>query len=217
MVNLRKEEDFRRRETELLQIAHQLFREQGPSKVSVESIAQKLGVAKGTVYLHVRSKHEIFALLCISYLTDLEEKLKVLDRKRSIQSQIRFLCRSYFEFCFADLARYKTYSILRNAIDIKALREPIQQRYYDRFRSLKLFVMNIIEDGLQQGVLPEANPDQLFVLGLGLLDGTLETLVKSPFEIKIDDIASFFDLAETVLTRALILVEEGAVVERGCA
>lgn len=58
----------RQREQELLDAAAGLFRAQDWRATTVDQIAQRCGIAKGTVYLHVRSKEELAAKLALRFL-----------------------------------------------------------------------------------------------------------------------------------------------------
>ncbi len=55
----RKVREFRRREQEILDTALKLFLEQGEDSVTVEMIADAVGIGKGTIYKHFKSKAEI--------------------------------------------------------------------------------------------------------------------------------------------------------------
>ena len=55
----RKVREFRRREQEILDSALRLFLEQGEDSVTVEMIADEVGIGKGTIYKHFKSKDEL--------------------------------------------------------------------------------------------------------------------------------------------------------------
>jgi AcrR family transcriptional regulator len=54
------DEEFLARREEILQIATELFAEQGFSDAVTQAIAERSGVGKGTIYRHFPSKREIF-------------------------------------------------------------------------------------------------------------------------------------------------------------
>lgn len=62
-----QDESFRQRETLLLDTALELFRESGWEQVTVSQLAQRAGVAKGTVYKHFASKEGIYASLALRF------------------------------------------------------------------------------------------------------------------------------------------------------
>lgn len=71
-----------RRDT-LLNAAKTLFLEQQPSLPSVQAIASRAGLAKGTVYLYFSSKEEIFISLLGHMYEDLLEQMNEVAEKAS--------------------------------------------------------------------------------------------------------------------------------------
>lgn len=62
----RKQREFERREQDIIDAAYALFREQDYTTVTIEQIADKAGVGKGTIYKHFQSKEEICARIIIN-------------------------------------------------------------------------------------------------------------------------------------------------------
>ena len=69
----RKVREFRRREQEILDTALKLFLDLGEDSVTVEMIADAVGIGKGTIYKHFKSKAEIYLRLMLDYERDLNE------------------------------------------------------------------------------------------------------------------------------------------------
>src|SRR3546814_4233483 len=90
----RKVREFRRREQEILDTALKLFLDQGEDSVTVEMIADAVGIGKGTIYKHFKSKAEIYLRLMLDYERDLNELLHSADVDRDKEA----LSRAYFEF-----------------------------------------------------------------------------------------------------------------------
>lgn len=61
--------DFRK--TQILDAAREAFARQGPAGTTVDGIAKRAGVAKGTVYLYYRSKEEILRQILVEDLAEL--------------------------------------------------------------------------------------------------------------------------------------------------
>jgi AcrR family transcriptional regulator len=200
---LRKDREFQRREQEIITAAKNLFMTHGPDRVSVDLIVQQVGIAKGTVYRHFQSKDDIFAVICINYLVDLCEHLRKNNLSKPISSQIRFLGRTYLEYSLGDLEAYRLYRDLRHRIIPEKLDEGIRQRLADQYLELKKQILAVIEPGIAQEILPAADPEHLFVLGFGLLDGTLDTLLQGPFDVRLRNPEAFLRMAQDVLTRAI--------------
>jgi len=92
----RKVREFKRRE-EILETALVLFRSHGEDKVTVEMIADNVGIGKGTIYKHFKSKSDIYICLLISYEHQLAGLLATKDF-----SDPESIWRSYFEFRMND-------------------------------------------------------------------------------------------------------------------
>jgi TetR/AcrR family transcriptional regulator, cholesterol catabolism regulator len=58
-----KERVKHEREQEILQAARDVFSERGFEKASIDDIAERVGIGKGTVYLHFSSKEELLVAL----------------------------------------------------------------------------------------------------------------------------------------------------------
>src|SRR5689334_25211242 len=99
----RKVREFRRREQEILDTALKLFLEQGEDSVTVEMIADAVGIGKGTIYKHFKSKAEIYLRLMLDYDRDLNALLHSADFDKDKE----VLSWSYFEFLMHDPQRYR--------------------------------------------------------------------------------------------------------------
>src|SRR5690606_37700434 len=90
----RRVQEVRQREREILDVALQLFLEQGEDRVTVEMSADKVGIGKGTIYKHFETKNEIYLLLMLRYeeeLSDIFQRIRESDDKET-------LAREYFRF-----------------------------------------------------------------------------------------------------------------------
>ncbi len=108
----RKVREFRRREQEILDTALKLFLEQGEDSVTVEMIADAVGIGKGTIYKHFKSKAEIYLRLMLDYERDLNELLHSADVDKDKEA----LSRAYFEFRMRDPQRYRLFDRLEEKV-----------------------------------------------------------------------------------------------------
>ncbi|MFT6466591.1 MAG: AcrR family transcriptional regulator [Halopseudomonas sp.] len=115
-VNMQKESrklrEFRRREQEILDTALRLFLEQGEDSVTVEMIADEVGIGKGTIYKHFKSKAEIYLRLMLDY----ERDLSTLLNSEGIERDREALSRDYFEFRMSDPERYRLFDRLEEKL-----------------------------------------------------------------------------------------------------
>jgi len=100
--------EFRKRERLILDTALKLFLEQDEDKITVETIAEAVGIGKGTIYKHFTSKQEIYLLLLIGYEEELAGILQQIDPNDDKDR----LVRAYFQFRMSDPARYALFDRL---------------------------------------------------------------------------------------------------------
>ena len=83
----------------LLDVATQMLGERGFGSTSVDDIAEKAGVAKGTVYYHFKSKADLVDALIIDGLTVLADDMRaVVDEPASARESIQRLVRAELAF-----------------------------------------------------------------------------------------------------------------------
>ena len=73
----------RAREREILAATRELFDESGVRDAQIEDIARSVGVNRAIIYRHFSGKEELFALTLVSYLEDLEARLREAVASRS--------------------------------------------------------------------------------------------------------------------------------------
>lgn len=71
-----RQQQFRLREENILEMAEQLLLESGDGDITLDSLADQLDLAKGTLYKHFSSKDELYLRIIIRY----EEQLFAINR-----------------------------------------------------------------------------------------------------------------------------------------
>jgi len=148
----RKVREFRRREQEILDTALKLFLEQGEDSVTVEMIADEVGIGKGTIYKHFKSKAEIYLRLMLDYERDLAELL----HSDAISKDKAALPREYFAFRMSDPERYRLFDRLEEKV-VKAnqlpdLVEELHGIRASNFNHLTGVIQQRIEEGSLENV-----------------------------------------------------------------
>ncbi|MBK7055725.1 MAG: helix-turn-helix transcriptional regulator [Leptospiraceae bacterium] len=65
-VQSRKEREFIKRGEEILETAKSLFKKQNPALVSMDMIANEVGIGRGTLYLHYKGKDELMMRIVLN-------------------------------------------------------------------------------------------------------------------------------------------------------
>lgn len=172
----RKVREFRRREQEILDTALQLFLEQGEDTVTVEMIADAVGIGKGTIYKHFKSKTEIYLRLMLDY----ERELNKLFQSDSVSKDKEALSRAYFEFRMGDPERYRLFDRLEERI-VKGRQAPemVEQLHTIRASNFERLT-RLIEDRISEGKLEDVPPYFHYCAAWALVHGAV-ALYHSPF------------------------------------
>lgn len=97
----RREQDRARRKNDLLLAARAVFAQDGFHRATVDQIAQRAEVAKGTIYLYFENKEAILADLVLQALAELYDQLKEASQARSLlhpDGQLRAMADAYLSF-----------------------------------------------------------------------------------------------------------------------
>ncbi|MFT0213139.1 TetR/AcrR family transcriptional regulator [Pseudomonas sp. F1_0610] len=172
----RKVREFRRREQEILDTALALFLEQGEDSVTVEMIADTVGIGKGTIYKHFKSKTEIYLRLMLDY----ERELNELFQSNVVSTDKEALSRAYFAFRMRDPQRYRLFDRLEEKV-VKGhqLPEMVEQLHSIRKSNFQRLTQ-LIEARIDEGKLEDVPPYFHYCAAWALVHGAV-ALFHSPF------------------------------------
>lgn len=160
-VQDRKEREFRRREEEILGAALALFRNDDWQSVTVEQIADRAEIGKGTIYKHFSSKDEIYARLVMEYQRTAIEKLRRIDKQLDVIQRLRAIIMVTFEQNLAAqeyqrLVQYSSRDEFRNSLS-GPTRDALQRQDEEFFGMIN----EVLDEGVKQSLLPRKTPQEL--------------------------------------------------------
>lgn len=161
----RKERDFKRREDEIAAAALELFDRDDWQQVTIDEIAQRAEIGKGTVYLHFPSKEAIYARLALDFTRHILERLREIDPRLPVLDRIDRAFRIFFdahrgadrhrrvvEYCWREDFRRRVPDEVRG--EFEALDAGFQE-----------LIFRDLEQGIAEGLIP-AKPLPVLVFGL---------------------------------------------------
>ncbi|MFZ4436999.1 MAG: TetR/AcrR family transcriptional regulator [Syntrophales bacterium] len=99
----RRKREKENRKNAILKAARKLFFEKGFKPVTVESIARKAELSKGSIYLYYNSKEEIYTQILLSDIDKFHERISDLLQKSPCASEALLnLANIYVDFFFHD-------------------------------------------------------------------------------------------------------------------
>ena len=172
----RKIREFRRREQEILTAALRLFLEQGEDSVTVEMIADDVGIVKGTMYKHFKSKAEIYLRLMLDY----ERDLSVLLHSESIEKDREALSREYFAFRMSDPERYRLFDRLEEkVVKNNQMPELVEELHGIRASNFN-HLTGVIQQRIDEGKLEDVPAYFHYCAAWALVQGAM-SMYHSPF------------------------------------
>jgi AcrR family transcriptional regulator len=172
----RRELERARRKQEILQAARALFAQHGYNRATVDAVARRAELGKGTIYLYFDTKEAILAELTLQALAELGEQLQVAaDHCSPLHPDQRLRAMADAYLTFAQHA--PDYFRLLNAFDhggfldgvSAALREQI---LVESNRTLEL-VTQAIADGMALGIFAAGDARQAASVLWAALNGAL--------------------------------------------
>jgi AcrR family transcriptional regulator len=161
----RKERDFRRRQDEIVSAALELFDRDDWQEVTIEEIAQRAEIGKGTVYLHFPSKEALYARLAIDFSRGILEGVRAIDPTLPVLERIERAFRVFFdahrraarhrrvvEYCWRDDFR-------------RRIPAELQREFEELDTAFLTIIHRDLEQGIAEGLIP-AKPLPVLVFGL---------------------------------------------------
>ena len=190
-----KAQEFRRREEDILERAQELFIAHGEEKVTVEMIADAVGIGKGTIYKHFETKDEIYLRLMIRYESELADVFNKLDDGED-KDRAR-LAKEYFSFRMNDPKRYALFDRLEHKLTNTTSCPELVEKLHETRASNMEKLTSVVESRISEGKLQDV-PAYFHVFAAWALAHGAVALYHSKFYQEfIDDKDGFFDfLAE---------------------
>lgn len=99
----RRKRERENRKNAILRAARKLFFEKGFKPVTVESIAKKAELSKGSIYLHYNSKEEIYTQILLNDIDKFHERISdLLQHPSSAAEALMRLANIYVDFFLND-------------------------------------------------------------------------------------------------------------------
>lgn len=138
-----------------------LLASQGFHGFSVKQLAQKAGVATGTVYLHFKDRDDLIRQLYIEVVHEVGKHLFVdLDAEASPKDQYFQICRNFWKFCLSNQ------DILSCKAQFDHLPSEIRRSQIDESKQIILPLYKVFEFGRKHGAIKQLPDDVLVSLAI---------------------------------------------------
>lgn len=170
----RRDREKKIRRKTILKAARTLFFERGFTGTSMDQIAHKVELSKGTLYLYFRNKEELYVSLLFDGLTILNRAfLESLKNKKDWEAKLKALGWAYYHYAI----EYRHYFHINFLFQHGEITANISDTLYDQCfnEGLKCLTMiaKCIEEGIHSGCIQKQDPMAIAVILWGSLNGII--------------------------------------------
>ncbi|MDF2531276.1 MAG: TetR family transcriptional regulator [Clostridia bacterium] len=156
--------DPKERKREIMDMAAQLFMNQGYEETSVNMIVEQLGVAKGTFYHYFKSKEQILEAVLEDYLDKYAEHVKAVSENDSSNAyeKLMFILKNILSNNQGPTHLTKHVEDNKNA----RLHQVLDEKFHERFNPI---IVDVIKQGIDEGIFKVDHPEEITeILLLGI-------------------------------------------------
>lgn len=139
----------------ILEVAKDLFFEQGYEHTSIDEIAKSAGISKSTLYTYVKGKEDLFiSIHYIGMIQRVEQLKSEMNSKTTGYDKIYAFGEVYYDFYKLNLGYFKLHMFEDyNSIDKDKVKTSIYQEFDDLLNEVINLVRSAFESGIQDGSL----------------------------------------------------------------
>jgi len=154
----------------VLEAALGVFSEKGFHVATMDEVAERAGVGKGTLYRHFANKETLFTELVRQRLEELEMKARtILDGQDDVLTMIAKYIRVYFEFFDRNQRLYRL--IVQERHDLGG---QVQDLYLKQVKRRILVLRRKVFEAGQKGVLKPLDFETVFYGVMGFIHGIIQ-------------------------------------------
>lgn len=198
----RKARLFREREAEIIETAKRLFAEKGVDVVTIEMISDAVGIGKGTVYKHFKTKDDLFATIYLEQANQLALKFQSVDPHLPVLERLRALLQIVMQESWEKLQEGRIFHECFHSINRLALSEDSKRMIEQHYNNEIQMFTAIIQEGVDQGIFRDDVPaSYMTLMGEGLLHGIHNLLIEGA---EVDDMKTLLAFIENVMIRGIL-------------
>ncbi len=156
---LRRQKEQAQRRKAILKAAREVFFKKGFMTSTIEEIAGRCGLAKGTIYLYFRCKEELYVSIMGEGMGLLKKELgKIASLPLQSDELLVHVLQTYFAF-YRKNRKYFRIMFLSSQPDVRELAsDKLLRECMDTARDCMLTVSGILEKGVKSGLFRTVNP-----------------------------------------------------------
>ena len=151
----RRKRERENRKTAILKVARRLFFEKGFKAVTVESIAKKAELSKGSIYLYFNSKEEIYAHILLSDIDKFHDRISnLLENALSPSEMLIKLANIYVDFFLNDRELFRILMTFMLHTSDMNLPEDLNAHIIKTTNKTISIIEHVLKYGIERGEFP---------------------------------------------------------------
>src|SRR5215469_5043670 len=157
-----KERQRQEREALILKAAEEVLLEKGYHETSMDEIATRVGIAKGTVYLHFQSKEDLVIAI---YQREMLQLLQYIDSTMDSQLTARGKVEAIFDLMHGEMMSKRTRLLfsISDSAGLKHLLVEKKGRLRETWDQLTTRLSSLFEEGKAEGAFDSTLPTLVMV------------------------------------------------------
>jgi AcrR family transcriptional regulator len=182
----RRKRERENRKSVILKAARRLFFEKGFKTVTVESIAKRAELSKGSIYLYFNSKEEIYTQILLSDIDKFHDRISdLLQNPTSAAEALTHLANIYVDFFLNDRELFRILmTFMLHTTDMN-LPEDLNNHIIKTTNKTINIIEHVFKYGIEQGEFPATlNIRQSRNAIWGMLNGVISLYLFTGIEAK---------------------------------
>lgn len=158
-----KEKQRQEREDLILQAAEEAFAEKGYQETSMDEIAGRVGISKGTVYLHFSCKEDLVVAI---FTRDTERLLEAVEAASTVGSTARAKLEAVLSCIYSSVQKKQAQflSEMYRGLEMKRMLAENSCRMKELWSRLTALVTSLLEEGKAAGEFDSSLPTDVMLL-----------------------------------------------------
>ncbi len=191
----RKQRERKRRKDQILNAAISLIEEKGFEKTTMDEIADRAELSKGTLYLYFKDKSTLHHAIKKRGLSRLHTYfLEIIQEDRKGAELVKKMMKTFLEFLTEHATFTRAMMIYEQANKTELSEHPVVEDCHHLQNELLMIIVRSIQIGIQDGSIKTEIPPKIIALMIGAqMNGMLQFYLSDPNE-KVQNILTEHEL-----------------------
>jgi len=177
----RRAREFQRREQDILAAALALAGTEDWPAVTIDLIAEKAEIGKGTVYKHFKSKDEVCARLVMEHSIALLAKFRAVDSQLEFVPRLKVILKTFWYHFMEQREVFQLSMYCELSGGSLNLSEDFAATFWAQRETVFGYFAGLIEEGIDRGIIARQPIDYLMSAGWSTLAGAMRVINDSNF------------------------------------